>query len=355
MPSTPSLMCLSLVLAVFACYNVNVHARGGVDPSGASDDNLNLQLQSPAKSLRRAVAAGNGTEVCPSGLFPGNPEYAAGKGRDGQGVSYGIPMMQADRLAAVAVKGNVLFCLALMGIDETNKDIPKVTGCVPGTPRMPGGPPRDCYPLTGVTIWPGGMTPLSIIGALDNSFGLKGVLPNANVYIYSVYNTSIQLGNLPEPTGTALVAAYQDCEAKLDARKANRISGTPPLNMVVFSDSWPEEEIDVVAAYLKSVTARRNDVTFVGGAYGQYDDNDTWVDVLPMAYPEFVAIASVGPDFESSIGSDPPVNYTAFSAPGQFILWTSTLSDFNLEATSAYGQRINTVTASPLAGVPAEF
>ncbi|WIA20924.1 hypothetical protein OEZ85_005266 [Tetradesmus obliquus] len=36
---------------------------------------------------RRAVAAGDGTEVCPSGLEPGNPEYAAGKGRDGQGVS----------------------------------------------------------------------------------------------------------------------------------------------------------------------------------------------------------------------------------------------------------------------------
>uniref|UniRef100_A0A383VAT4 PA domain-containing protein n=1 Tax=Tetradesmus obliquus TaxID=3088 RepID=A0A383VAT4_TETOB len=334
-----------------ACLNTEVHGQ----PWQSHDGSDAGTPTSKPTLTRRAVAAGNDTEVCPAGVAPGNYEYAAGKGRDGQGVSYGIPMMQADRLAAVANKGNVLFCLVLTGIDERNKDIPKVKGCIPGTPRVPGGPPRDCYPLTGVTRGDGGMVALSIIGALDNSFGLKGIIPDANAYIYSVYNTSLP-GTFPEPTGSALVAGYKDCEAELDARKANRIPGTPPLNMVVFSDGFVTEGVDAVAAYSKSVTARRNDVMFVAGAWGIFDENETWVDVTPASFPQFVAIASVNKDFESSTGTELPVNFTAFSAPGQFIMWTSLLSDYNLDALDAWGQRKNTIAASPpLDGVQADF
>lgn len=357
MQATHSLACLLLALAALACLNTHVLAQGpgasqSDDDSGS--DGISGPTSSSMSSTRRAVAAGDGTEVCPSGLEPGNPEYAAGKGRDGQGVSYGIPMMQADRLAAVAVKGNVLFCLTTSGIDERNQDIPTVKGCVPGTPRVPGGAPRACYPSTGVATAGGGMVAMSIIGALDNSFGLKGVIPDANAYIYSVYNTT--LNNPPEPTGTALVAAYQDCEAELDARKANRIPGTPPLNMVVFSDGWVTEGVDAVPTYLKSVTARRNDVMFVGSASGTFDENDTWVDVVPNAFPQFVAVSSVNADFVSSIGTEQPVNYTDFSAPGEYIMWSSSLSDYNLNANDVWGQRKNKIAVTPpLAGVQADF
>jgi hypothetical protein len=58
-----------------------------------------------------------------------------------------------------------------------------VKGWEPGTSREPGGPPRDCWPTFNVTNWTPGMQALSIIGALDNSFGLKGIIPGANAYM----------------------------------------------------------------------------------------------------------------------------------------------------------------------------
>jgi hypothetical protein len=92
MPSTSSLARLLLVLAVIACPNVCMlaHPRGGSQPE-SSDDASTLQQQSLADSTltRHAVAAGNGA-ICPSGVEPGNYEFAAGKGKNGQGVSYGI-------------------------------------------------------------------------------------------------------------------------------------------------------------------------------------------------------------------------------------------------------------------------
>jgi hypothetical protein len=173
---------------------------------------------------------------------------------------------------------------------------------------------------------------------------------------YSLYNTSILNDPTTEPTGDALVAAYQDCEAELDARKANRLPGTPNLNMLVLSDSYISNGVDVVGAYLKFVTTRRNDIMFVGGAWGRYDDNDTYVDIFPFAFPEFTAISSVGVNFTSAISKNLPVNFTAFSAPGEFIIWTSSLREYLLDAFDAWGQRKNTIAASPpLTGVQADF
>jgi hypothetical protein len=142
MPSIGYTTYLALVVALAACHSVHVHALGGAGQSTASDDNTPL-LPPPvtASDARRAAASDDNTTTCPSGLEPGNYEFAAGKGKNGQGVSYGIPMMQADKLAAVADKGNVLFCLALMGYDERNKDLPKGTTIAIAIPVGL----RDCF------------------------------------------------------------------------------------------------------------------------------------------------------------------------------------------------------------------
>jgi hypothetical protein len=61
--------------------------------------------------------------------------------------------------------------------------LPGVKGCNPGRARKPGGPPRTCQPFDGVAYFAEGMIGLSIIGALDNSIGLLGMVPNANAYM----------------------------------------------------------------------------------------------------------------------------------------------------------------------------
>jgi hypothetical protein len=144
-----------------------------------------------------------------------------------------------------------------------------------------------------------------------------------------------------------MVAAWQDCEAELDARKANRVPGTPDLKMVVFMDAFIEKgPMTAASAYLKSVTTRRHDIMFTSGAWGTYNENDTWIDAYPSAFPEVVAFSAVNENFTSSLGSDPPVNYTAFSAPGDFIIWTTEMDEYARE-NDYYAQRKNSITVSP--------
>jgi hypothetical protein len=49
--------------------------------------------------------------------------------------------------------------------------------------------------------------------------------------------------------------------------------------MVVFMDAFiAKGPMTAASAYLKGVTTRRHDVMFTSGAWGTYDENDTWID-----------------------------------------------------------------------------
>ncbi|WIA42908.1 hypothetical protein OEZ86_008822 [Tetradesmus obliquus] len=313
---------------------------GGWRPKPGAKNHPYCSLPTSSASLFRAAAAAaaaaaaDPAATCPPGPQPGNPDY--GKGQSSQRVSYGIPMMQVDKLAGVANRSNVLFCMVGLAISSTNKDMPEdIKGCVPGTPRKPGGPPRTCYPFDDNIHFQNAMVALSAIGAQDNSIGLLGVVPNAAAYVYNLWPTPLpNVVPLLSSNAAQIIAAWADCEAELNARKANRSSGMPDLKMLVMSDTVIEDaSIEAAGAYIKAVSKRRSDIIFTTYASS-------------LATPETLADS-----FTATAAK--PAGFASSAAPGPFVIWTSSVGKSDKEA-SAYGRpRTSIAVTPPLAGAQA--
>jgi hypothetical protein len=127
----------------------------------------------------------------------------------------------------------------------------------------------------------------------------------------------------------------------------------PDLKMMVLTDAWLSTKPDAAGDYLKAVTQRRHDIMFTGSTNWEFA-NDTVVDSFPAAYPQVVAFSSVNVNFTSTPSSG-LVNYTAFAAPGEYVMWTTPIDQFYKEA-SAYGQRANSISVTPpLEGLQADL
>jgi hypothetical protein len=128
----------------------------------------------------------------------------------------------------------------------------------------------------------------------------------------------------------------------------------PDLKMLVMTQAGVSTKPDAAGDYLKAVTNRRHDIVFTSPAYTE-TINDTVMDSFPAVYPEVTAFASVNINFSSTPATKVKPSYTAFAAPGAFIMSTVPIDPFYKEA-SAYGQRPNSISVTPpLSGVQADL
>jgi hypothetical protein len=126
------------------------------------------------------------------------------------------------------------------------------------------------------------------------------------------------------------------------------------LKMIILTDAESSRVADAAGTYLKSVAARRSDILFTSGAWTA-SENDTVGPSYPAAHPEVVGFAPVDVNFKNNEAQALP--YTAFAAPGEYIMWTTPLDkeDF-FKNSSAYGQGVSSISVSPpLAGVQANL
>jgi hypothetical protein len=142
------------------------------------------------------------------------------------------------------------------------------------------------------------------------------------------------------------------CHNGTTALRGDRWPGMADLKMIIFTDAESSVEPDATGSYLKSATARRNDIMFTGPVYG-YLDNDTVIASYPLSNPEVVTFNGVDVNFTTTDESVDP--HTASAAPGKDIMWTPPSTEY-YKNTSVYGQGKSSISVSPpLAGVQADL
>jgi hypothetical protein len=126
----------------------------------------------------------------------------------------------------------------------------------------------------------------------------------------------------------------------------------PDLKMVVMTEAWLEYTPNAAGKYLRSVASRRNDIIFTSPARA-YQENGNVYDVFPPAYRQMVSFSGVNANFTNV--AEVPAPYTAFAAPGDYIMTTVPNDQWGTE-TSVYGQPANKISVfPPLAGADVEF
>lgn len=209
-------------------------------------------------------------------------------GRTTEGVPYGIKMVQADDPGMIEISkkfnSKVLFCVIDTGLDRTNTEFnnASTSGCIPGFPDDDVSKPyRYCYTWYEDANKHGTHTS-GTIAAMRNGQGVVGVsAEGAQVYHYNYFGPNMDASDDLE------VAAWQECIAELDRRKA--ATKTPDMKLVISMSYGSYIETNFSKAAIKSLAKQRSDVLWIAAA-GNSGDNST---NYPAGYEEVISIGAV--------------------------------------------------------------
>eukprot|EP00775_Hariotina_reticulata_P004411 gene4411-4664_t len=263
-------------------------------------------------------------------------------GKSSEGAPYGVKMVQADDAEVVEVsrlyKHQVMWCVVDTGLDPRNQEFPAdATGCSPDSlPAYRSGnatssPARSCMPWDDDGFGHGTHV-AGIISAVRNDRAIVGVsAQGAQIYAYKF------LDNTGSGSADGEVAAWADCLAEFDARKASN----PQLKMVVSMSYGSYQSNAFSQDFLTQAAASRSDVLWFAAA-----GNDKLPSSLyPAGYKEVISVSAV--DWNLSLA--PFSNYGSdvfLAAPG-----VSVLSTFPLALTQRsryHTQGFTAVVTNPL-------
>ncbi|WIA20356.1 hypothetical protein OEZ85_006187 [Tetradesmus obliquus] len=247
-------------------------------------------------------------------------------GRRGEGIPYGVKLVQADDPAMVEVakkfRSKVLFCVIDTGLDRTNKEFNNATtsGCMPGFPDGDTSQPfRYCYTWYEDANRHGTHTS-GTIGALRNGRGVVGVSSEgAQLYHYNYFGPNMAASDDLE------VAAWQECIAELDRRKL--ATSTPDIKLVISMSYGSTSVTDFSKAAIAALAKARNDVLWIAAAGNGGDNTINY----PAGYDEVISIGAV--DWNSK-----PATFSTFNADVELAApGVQTLSTIPVAMTNASG------------------
>ncbi|KAF6262152.1 peptidase S8/S53 domain-containing protein [Scenedesmus sp. NREL 46B-D3] len=282
------------------------------------------------RMLRQQQRQLQAASVRPAGSCPLSsalPDKDAQFGNVSEVVPYGVDMVEAVQPEMIEIskrfRSKVLYCVIDSGLDTSNAEFRRdsSSGCIANGTRANGTPYlcRTSYNLTASnSVGQHGTHVSGSVAAARNGRGVVGVSAEGGLlYHYNVFGFQ---GTFDYAD---VILAWDDCIAELDHQKV--ATNTPDMKMVVSMSFSSDGDMDVVAEYLKKVTAQRPDILWVAAAG---NDNNAAPN-YPAMSPEVVSVAAV--DWNG--------NKAAFSNFGPTVEWAApgvnTLSALPMRSSNA--------------------